>query len=74
MFIVAIKVQEGSKTTMEFYTVAEVKDILRLKKREKVYALCNSNQFPCFKLGRDWLIDKKEFDKWLKGQMGVAYF
>lgn len=70
----AIRVQEGSKKTMEFYTAEEVKDILRLKKKEKVYELCRSNQFPCFKLGRDWLIDKKEFDKWLKAQMGVADF
>lgn len=70
----AIKVQEGSKGAMELYTVAEVKDILRLKKREKVYELCRSNQFPCFKLGRDWLIDKKEFDKWLKSQLGVIDF
>ena len=70
----AIKVQEGSKSTIELYTVAEVKDILRLKKREKVYELCRSNQFPCFKFGRDWLIDRKEFDKWLKSQLGVIDF
>lgn len=59
---------------MDCYTVAEIKDILRLKKKEKVYELCRSNQFPCFKLGRDWLINKKEFDKWMDAQMGIAKF
>lgn len=52
-----------------FYTVREIAAILRLKKVDNVYALCHSKVFPCFQLGRNWLIPKEEFHRWLEEQL-----
>ena len=54
---------------MELYTAEDIRNILRLKKKDKVYHLCACKLFPCFKLGKEWLIDKAEFHKWLDMQL-----
>lgn len=54
---------------MELYTAEDIRNILRLKKKDKVYHLCACKLFPCFKLGKEWLIDKAEFHKWLDIQL-----
>jgi excisionase family DNA binding protein len=57
------------KENSDYYTVAEAAEILRCKDRQKVYILCRSRVFKAFQLGRNWLIDRKDFDKWRKAQM-----
>lgn len=56
----------------ELYTAKDVQLILRLKKRDKVYQLCQCHAFPCFKFGKDWLIDKTEFHKWLDSKLATG--
>lgn len=51
------------------YTPREVADILKLKKTEKVYAMCRSGILPAFQIGRLWRINKKQFHEWLEAQL-----
>ena len=53
----------------EYYTAAEVANILRQTKRDKIYTMCRSGELKAFLFGRTWLIDKEYFDKWRKAQM-----
>lgn len=53
----------------EFYTPREVADILKLKKTEKVYAMCRSGLLPAIQIGRLWRINKKQFNHWLDAQL-----
>ena len=50
---------------IEFYTVKDIKEILRIGKN-KAYALCNMELFPIVKMGNKTLIYKKEFEQWLE--------
>lgn len=50
---------------MEYYTVAEVQEILKLG-RKKTYALVNQPDFPKVKIGRNIRIPKIEFEKFMQ--------
>lgn len=47
-----------------FYTVNEVADSLKLSKLT-VWRYINSGKLTAYKVGRDWRIEKKDFDDFL---------
>lgn len=49
---------------MEYYTVAEIQEILKLGKK-KTYALVNQKDFPKLKIGRSIRIPKQEFEEFM---------
>lgn len=53
---------------MEFLTIEEVQQILRIGKNS-AYDLCKREDFPCVKIGRSYRVPKKEFEEWLSKQM-----
>ena len=56
------------KREIEYYTVEEAAEIMRCKKKDKIYNLCRSQEIKAARFGRSWLIDKAEFDKWRAAQ------
>lgn len=49
---------------MEYYTVAEVQEILKLG-RKNAYALVNQPDFPKLRIGRSIRIPKQEFEQFM---------
>ena len=52
---------------MEFLTTEEVAKILR-KSTETIRRMCRKKIIPSQRVGRDWLIPKADFEKWLRGE------
>jgi len=52
---------------MEFLTIEEVQQILRIGKNS-AYDLCKREDFPCVKIGRSYRVPKKDFEEWLSKQ------
>ena len=40
----------------EYYTAAEVANILRQTKRDKIYTMCRSGELKAFLFGRTWVL------------------
>lgn len=53
-----------------YYTAQEVAKLLKYQKPDRVYLLVRSGILKGFKRGRRWLIDREEFDRWRKAQIG----
>lgn len=51
----------------EFLTVKEVAKILKIGMNQ-AYALCQSYDFPCIKIGVQYRIPVKEFNEWCSKQ------
>lgn len=58
---VAVTTTISEKTV---YTVKEIREILRIGKNQ-AYALVKRDDFPAKKIGNDYRIPKKAFEKWL---------
>lgn len=56
--------------TIEFYTVDEVAQVLRLHPYT-VRRLCREKRVPAFKFGGQWRFDKEEIEKWRKAQSKI---
>lgn len=54
---------------MELMTTKEVMEYLKIKKTS-LYKLAKQPGFPQLKIGKAYLFDKSEIDKWLKENMG----
>lgn len=67
----AILTQNKSDLPELYYTAQEVATILKYQKPDRVYLLVRSGILKGFKRGRRWLIDKEEFDRWRKAQVGI---
>lgn len=52
----------------EYLTIHEVQDILRISKNT-AYDLCKSGAFPVLKIGPNYRVKKKEFEKWCERQI-----
>ncbi|MDF2788004.1 MAG: Helix-turn-helix domain [Neobacillus sp.] len=52
----------------EFYTVDEVREIMRAEKRDTVYNMCRAGEIPAiqFNRGGKWLIPKDKFHRMLE--------
>lgn len=66
-----LKVSNQSDLPVLYYTAQEVATILKYQKPDKVYLLVRSGILKGFKRGRRWLIDREEFDRWRKAQIGL---
>lgn len=54
---------------MQFYTVKEIADILKLS-TQQIRRMLRDKEIPAIKLGNEWRIPKKEFEEWVKKKMG----
>lgn len=63
--------EKKSDLPVLYYTAQEVAAILKYQKPDRVYLLVRSGILKGFKRGKRWLIDKEEFDRWRKAQVGL---
>lgn len=57
------QIEDTKQKYMEFMTVPEVAEYLRISKTE-VYNLVKMKGFPAAKLGKNWRISKVELNRW----------
>jgi len=53
--------------TTKLLTFDEAKQYLRIN-RGTLYKLIRNGDLPAFRVGKQWRIDKKELNKWLKSK------
>ena len=63
-YITNILLRGNDMTDLEFYTVSDIQNILRIKK-DSAYTLIKTNGFPVLKIGKSFRIPKKDFEKWV---------
>lgn len=57
------------ETPKSFHTMDEVAAILRVSvETARSYTQRKKDPLPCYRVGRQYLVDKVEFDKWLQRQ------
>jgi len=52
---------------MEFITVDEIAEYLRIS-RMTVVRMIEKGELPALKIGRQWRIQKEDFEKWIRGK------
>ena len=63
---------EGNKRMLdleEYITVQYVCNHLKIKERT-VYKICAISSFPAIKIGKTYRINKNQYEKWLKSNIG----
>lgn len=58
--------------TKSFYTIEDIMKILQIGK-STAYKLFNSRSFPSTKIGGNYRISAKLFDKWVESQAGKEF-
>ena len=54
----------------EFYTPAEIKDMLKIV-TNKVYVLLKKPDFPKIIIGKNYIVPKEDFDAWVNRQVAL---
>ena len=56
----------------DFMTFTDLADLLPLG-RDKVYKLMRSNSFPAIKIGKNYIVQKKDFIEWWENNKGKEF-
>ncbi len=56
-----------------YYNVKELGSILKIG-RDKAYALMRAKGFPSIKIGKTYIVEKSELDKWADRYKGKEFY
>ena len=62
--------ESATSTTSDYIKIKEMAHMLQIKP-ERARELCGMEEFPAWKLDREWRIHKKDMLKWLKKRNGM---
>jgi excisionase family DNA binding protein len=60
------------ETQKSFYTMDEIAGILRVSvETARAYTQRKKDPLPCYRVGRQYLVDKVEFEKWMREKKNI---